>query len=187
MNANAAAARVADRRQRVDNPRAASAVRGNDDLFGEAAASDPERCAGRGDAGTAGFRDPAFMANRTAPVHRWVPWIAGYSKHFVADALARFATRPSVVLDPFSGVGTTLVEADLAGHEALGFEINPYAAFASKTKLKAHRVSSEALRDAANELRAYSERVLAGGVAPVRTIRLGTAKRAPSEGGGTGA
>ena len=39
------------------------------------------------------FRDPAFKANRDAPVHRWVPWIAGYSHSRV--------------------VGTTLVEADL--------------------------------------------------------------------------
>ena len=69
------------------------------------------------------FRDPAFMANRDVPIHRWVPWIAGYSKHFVEDALMRYTSGPSVVLDPFAGVGTTLVEADLAGHEAVGFEI----------------------------------------------------------------
>ena len=71
------------------------------------------------------FRDPAFMANRDMPVHRWVPWIAGYSKSFVEDAISRYTSGPSVVLDPFAGVGTTLVEADLAGHEAIGFEINP--------------------------------------------------------------
>ena len=35
------------------------------------------------------FRDPAFMTNRDAPVHRWVPWIAGYSKYFVEDAITR--------------------------------------------------------------------------------------------------
>ena len=29
------------------------------------------------------FDDPAFMDNRTAPVHRWVPWIAGLSGAFV--------------------------------------------------------------------------------------------------------
>lgn len=60
------------------------------------------------------FRDPAFMANRTQPVHRWVPWIAGYSRDFVDDALERHLSRPGVVLDPFAGVGTTLVEADIA-------------------------------------------------------------------------
>ena len=135
--------------------------------------------AAQGDAGTPGFRDPAFMANRSAPVHRWVPWIAGYSKHFVADALARFAPEPGVVLDPFSGVGTTLVEADLAGHEAVGFEINPYAAFASRTKLKAHRMLPEALREAALELGAFAERALVEGVESSRKPPSGFRTRAP--------
>ena len=91
-------------------------------------------------AGSGAFRDPAFMANRGSPVHRWVPWIAGFSRHFVRDALERYLPAPGVVLDPFAGVGTTLIEADLAGHAATGFEINPYAAFAARAKLGAHRL-----------------------------------------------
>ena len=145
------------------------------DLFGAAGNGEVAQPA----AGSAGFRDPAFMANRAAPVHRWVPWIAGYSKHFVADALARFATEPGVVLDPFSGVGTTLVEADLAGHEAIGFEINPYAAFASKTKLNAHRISPEGLRETARSLAAFAKRALADGVAAHRAAPPGFRTRAP--------
>ena len=104
------------------------------------------------------FRDPAFMANRDVPVHRWVPWIAGYSKHFVEDAIARFTDSPSVVLDPFAGVGTTLVEADLAGHEAIGFEINPYAAFVAQAKLKAHLADPDHLRSTVDRFMAFMER-----------------------------
>ena len=109
------------------------------------------------------------MVNRAAPVHRWVPWIAGYSKHFVADALARYLPESGVVLDPFSGVGTTLVEADLAGHEAVGFEINPYAAFAAQTKLAAHRVKADDLRDTASQLLAFMARSRQQGLTP-RTL-----------------
>ena len=109
------------------------------------------------------------MVNRAAPVHRWVPWIAGYSKHFVADALARYLPESGVVLDPFSGVGTTLVEADLAGHEAVGFEINPYAAFAAQTKLAAHRVKADDLRDTAGQLLAFMARSRQQGLTP-RTV-----------------
>ena len=36
------------------------------------------------------FLDPAFMGNRDAPIHRWVPWIAEFSKHFIADALETY-------------------------------------------------------------------------------------------------
>ena len=34
------------------------------------------------------FRDPAFADNKHLPVHRWVPWIAGYSAAFVDDTIA---------------------------------------------------------------------------------------------------
>ena len=105
------------------------------------------------------FRDPAFMANRETPVHRWVPWIAGFSRQFVQDGLARHlpASGAGVVLDPFAGVGTTLIEADLAGHDAVGFEINPYAAFAARAKLGAHRLEPARLRAAVAEFVAFME------------------------------
>ena len=45
------------------------------------------------------------------------------------------------VLDPFAGVGTTLVESFLSGLNVLGFEINPYAALATKIKLSAMKIS----------------------------------------------
>ena len=125
------------------------------------------------------FRDPAFVANRDAPVHRWVPWIAGYSKQFVEDALERHTSRPSIVLDPFAGVGTTLVEADRAGHEAIGFEINPYARFASQTKLKAHRVDSGVLRRNIHDFLAFAYTVGANGVEPQSAPPPGFRTRTP--------
>ena len=104
-----------------------------------------------------GFLDPAFASNKTQPVHRWVPWIAGFSKQFVADTLDRFLPTKGRVLDPFSGVGTTLLEAVLAGHDAVGFEINPYAAFACRTKLEAFKADPEHLRDLANQFVRFHE------------------------------
>lgn len=85
--------------------------------------------------------DPAFTANRAEPVHRWTPWIAGFSSEFVEDSLRRYlpaARDPeTLMLDPFAGVGTTLVVAAHAGCSVAGFEINPYAALAARTKLRA--------------------------------------------------
>ena len=106
------------------------------------------------------------MANREAPVHRWVPWIAGFSRQFVQDALARYLRGPGVVLDPFAGVGTTLIEADIAGHAAIGFEINPYAAFAARTKLAAHRLEPAGLRAAIEEFEDFMEEATYTGRAP---------------------
>src|SRR5207248_8961477 len=84
--------------------------------------------------GANGFKDPAFASNKTLPLHRWVPWIAGFSSAFVRDAIEQHLTSKGVVLDPFCGVGTTLVEGLNLGHDVIGFEINPYAALASEVK-----------------------------------------------------
>lgn len=84
------------------------------------------------------FNDPNFAKNKTLPIHRWVPWIAGFSSSFVSGALNNYLKKKGTVLDPFSGVGTTLVESVLQGHDTIGFEINPYAALACRTKVNAH-------------------------------------------------
>ncbi len=107
------------------------------------------------------------MANRSRPVHRWVPWIAGYSRDFVVDALNRHLSASGTVLDPFAGVGTTLVEADLAGHRAVGFEINPYAAFAARMKLNAHRIDSTELEAAIGEFIDFMSAAERSGALPV--------------------
>ena len=97
-----------------------------------------------------GFRDSAFAKNKELPVHRWVPWIAGFSAQFVDDCLAKYLPDNGKsdywVLDPFAGVGTTPVQAYTRGFNVVGFEINPYAALASKVKLEAATINSAALR-----------------------------------------
>ncbi len=126
------------------------------------------------------FRDPAFMANRDVPIHRWVPWIAGFSKHFIEDALGSYTNgHRETVLDPFAGVGTTLVEADLAGHDTIGFEINPYAAFAAQLKLCAHRVPVEDVRAVAGDLYTHALTVEQNDTAPVASPPPGFRTRSP--------
>ena len=92
------------------------------------------------DSGSSHFNDPSFAGNKTLPVHRWVPWIAGFSADFVRDVVSRYMSHNGVVLDPFAGIGTTLVEAVASGHDAVGFEINPYAVLACRAKIDAHRI-----------------------------------------------
>ena len=119
------------------------------------------------------------MANREVPVHRWVPWIAGYSRHFVEDAISRYTSEPGVVLDPFAGVGTTLVEADLAGHEAVGFEINPYAAFASRAKLNAHHIDSGLLLGTLRQFIEFIDEGMRNEYKPLSVPPKGFRTRAP--------
>src|SRR5205809_3114185 len=92
-----------------------------------------------------GFKDSAFGDNKSEPIHRWIPWIAGFSSEFVRDVFSQYllANRHTTisVVDPFCAVGTTLVEAELSGYDAVGFQINPYAALAARAKLEVASIS----------------------------------------------
>lgn len=121
---------------------------------------EPEESPTPSDANGSSFNDPAFVSNKSLPIHRWVPWIAGFSGDFVRGALARYLDGKGTVLDPFAGVGTTLVEAVLHGHDAIGFEINHYAALACRTKVNAYRIDVEAWRNEILRFRTfYTERI----------------------------
>ncbi|MFA5877544.1 MAG: DNA methyltransferase [Candidatus Paceibacterota bacterium] len=50
------------------------------------------------------------------------------------------------VLDPFCGSGTTLIESAIAGHSAIGWDINPFAAFLANAKIVAMNTDPRSLR-----------------------------------------
>jgi len=104
------------------------------------------------------FGDTAFTKNRREPMHRWVPWIAGFSASFVEEVFDLFITVPPrevTILDPFAGVGTTLVEGLKRGYNVAGFEINPYAALACKVKLRSLDHDGNTLTEAVKRMGAF--------------------------------
>ena len=69
-------------------------------------------------------------------VHDWYRFVLSFPPHLVQDYLDRFGVRPSsIVLDPFCGTGTTLVECKKLGIGSVGIESNPMAYFASAVKV----------------------------------------------------
>jgi DNA modification methylase len=124
------------------------------------------------------FNDPAFASNKLLPIHRWVPWIAGFSSEFVRDALNKVIKNGGVVLDPFSGVGTTLVEAVLSGHKATGFEVNPYAALACRVKVEASQISVEVLNDEILKFQDFYSSAILSSYTPQSTPPTGFKTRA---------
>ncbi len=82
------------------------------------------------------YRGPiTFRSNDHEPVHRWWPYVQGYSAEFVRETLRRQEVGPgSSVFDPFAGSGTTLVEARRAGARAVGCELLPPAALSARVK-----------------------------------------------------
>lgn len=75
-----------------------------------------------------------FKGGINAPFHNWfrlTPSFGPQLVHVMLDEME--ADQRGIVLDPFAGAGTTLIEAKLRGLESYGFEINPVLYFVSKT------------------------------------------------------
>ena len=107
------------------------------------------------------FEDPESAANKDLSMHRWANWIAGFSGGFVRGVMQQCLTDDAcnaLVLDPFSGVGTTLLEAYRAGVQSIGFEINPYAHLVCSVKLAASKVNTETLREHIRCYQTYTTR-----------------------------
>lgn len=69
-------------------------------------------------------------------IHDWYRFVLSFPPHLVREYFTRFALKPgNVVLDPFCGTGTTLVEAKLHGISSIGIEANNVAHFASSVKV----------------------------------------------------
>lgn len=100
--------------------------------------------------GKSDLRDAAAAENKSVPIHRWVPWIAGFSANFAHDVIDTYLPMQGrsrhLVLDPFAGVGTTLVEALKAGCNTVGYEINAFAALAAQVKLACVELDGQELK-----------------------------------------
>lgn len=77
-----------------------------------------------------------FRPNKNEPVHRWYPYLEGYSRQLVEYEL-RNRNLGDVVYDPFAGSGTTPLTAVMNGIDGLYSEINPVMSFISQVKLSA--------------------------------------------------
>jgi len=70
------------------------------------------------------------------PFHCWYRFVLSFPPHLVKYYLERFGIdKNSLVLDPFCGTGTTLIESKLNGQHSVGIEANPIARFVTKAKL----------------------------------------------------
>lgn len=69
------------------------------------------------------------------PVHEWYRFVLSFPPHLVRHYVEKFGIeRGQLVLDPFCGTGTTLVEAKKLGIASVGVEANAMAHFAASVK-----------------------------------------------------
>jgi len=76
------------------------------------------------------------LAREDRAFHDWYRFVLSFPPHLVSNYIEDFGLgKGHVILDPFCGTGTTLVESKLHGIQAIGVEANIFAHFASSVKV----------------------------------------------------
>lgn len=104
-----------------------------------------------------------FDKNKNVLVHRWYPFVEGYSKEFIEDILQELPFIPQCAMEPFCGSGTTPVELQNHGIRCYSFEVSPFMHLLAKVKLE--RTYDEAI------LKSYRDKVAEALSNPENDIR----------------
>ena len=72
--------------------------------------------------------------DKTYLTHNFHSFPAKFVPQIPKTVIEKFTKPKDLVLDPFCGSGTTLVEANLAGRDSIGLDTNPLAVLISKCK-----------------------------------------------------
>jgi DNA modification methylase len=79
---------------------------------------------------------PTNVTTERHAVHRWFNFIAGFSPEFVSWCIKEAGLRSDdVLIDPFSGLATALVQANFEGVRSIGYEAHPFFYHLSQPKL----------------------------------------------------
>lgn len=104
-----------------------------------------------------------FDKNKNIFVHRWYPFVEGYSKEFIEDILSELPFTPECALEPFCGSGTTPVELQNHNIRCYSFEVSPFMHMLAKVKLE--RTYS------VDEFERYSSKVSKRLSIPIKNVR----------------
>lgn len=71
-----------------------------------------------------------FGKNKSVYIHRWYPFVEGYSKEFISKIVKEYKKNCKsdniICLEPFAGSGTTPLELQNMGYLCYSFEVSPF-------------------------------------------------------------
>ncbi len=76
----------------------------------------------------------AFEPSKERPIYNWFYYKEGFSPEVIEFALSEEKLVSGTLLDPFCGIGTTLLTAKRHNLNSIGFDVSPVAVLASRVK-----------------------------------------------------
>lgn len=97
-----------------------------------------------------------FSPNKDRPPHNWFKFKQGFS-YLLVNRLIEEAklSNESVILDPFLGSGTTVVEAAIHNKRSIGVDILPLSKFVTDVKLFSNHVDFNHVKVFSNKIRKH--------------------------------
>lgn len=121
-------------------------------------------------------RDNNKLRPEDCCVHDWYRFVLSFPPHLVRDYVERLDVGAGhLVLDPFCGTGTTLVECKKLGVPSVGIEPSPMPCFASQVKVDWSGDPSDLLHHAEQVAETATARLVADRLAAV--VRAGVTTR----------
>ncbi len=108
--------------------------------------------------------DLSFMEfkewQRTKHVHRLHPYLGKFIPQLVEVFLRKFFKAGDVILDPFAGSGTTLVEANVLGMPSIGVELSEFNCLMMRVKCGKYNLSllEREIKDILNRTIEFSQK-----------------------------